>query len=336
MSIINKTIFIVSIFFISLLYVNNVNSITLSKYCTGAQVCSSYNIDCKSVLDGFCPEKYGNWSSCDPQTFGKCIPCDPDCGIGICGKVELIAPLKANPGEMIKLIVTAKLSETPDTINLLKGIDLAGLDIGLNSQCNTGETSCAREFTYQLPNTGGDYICFTATTNGLKPSGVKATKCVAINPEVQVQLLTLSSYGIIPVNVNVKSIANVTKSELYIFKKDPKTNQFRPVKVDDINSNDYCSFTCISSYGSTCNLLETKTYPGTSPVVDSIFNWDSTKCDNKEFRLEGYGYDTRNNYNNDTKTITLNNPNPACVDECYIFNSQVLNTIYIKIKSWIV
>lgn len=331
MSIINKTIFIVSMVFISLLYLNNANSITLSKYCTGAQVCSNYDINCNSVLDGFCPEKYGDWSSCDPQTFRKCIPCDPDCGT--CGDIELVTPLKANSGEEIKIIVTAKLGTTPDTIRLLRGKDLAGLDVD-NSLCNIGETSCAREFTYQLPsNIGGDYICFTATTSLLKPYKF-ATNCVAINPDVQVKLLTLSSYGIIPVNVNVKSLVGVTKSELYMLKKDPKTNQFLPVKVDDINSNDYCSFKCTSSYGSTCNLLGTKT--GSGVDVNFIFNWDSTKCDNKEFRLDGYGYDTPGNSNSDSKTITLNNPNPACVDECYIFNSQVLNTIYLKIKSWIV
>ncbi|MEK6907425.1 MAG: hypothetical protein AABW45_02760 [Nanoarchaeota archaeon] len=338
-----KNLLLILVFLSSLIYLSSgVNG----EICTGAQVCSNYNIDCKIVPDGFCPEKYGDWGTCDQQTYGKCTPCDIDCGT--CGQIEIIAQEKANPASKINFIVIARPSITPDTIRILKGIDLSGAQTNFNSQCSVGENLCSREFIdYQVSSVGGDDEFITATTDNFKLQGIKAIKQIEINPEVVLSVLNVPDANLlnpgvsnnIQLNVNVKSLQGVVRTKIYAYKKDPKTNEFRPVKVNGVVDDDprYCSFQCDPSLPTQkdCNLLKTVEVSTLPQDQNFVIDWGTQHCDNREFRLDAVGYDGRDNFNDDTLTFAVNNANPRCVDECILFNSRLLNTVYFKVKSWI-
>src|SRR3989338_777811 len=148
------------VIFISLFYMGSAES----AICTGVQICADYDVDCNFIKDGFCPQTYGDWGACDMQSYGKCSPCDSDCGS--CGSIEIITAAKANPGATVEITVIAHLSgDKTDEMQLL-------------------ETTCLRKFSYTVSSTGGDTECFTATTSDLRSSNIKATNCIQINPAV--------------------------------------------------------------------------------------------------------------------------------------------------------
>jgi len=301
-----------------------------SAICTGVQICADYDVDCNFIKDGFCPQTYGDWGACDMQSYGKCSPCDSDCGS--CGSIEIITAAKANPGATVEITVIAHLSgDKTDEMQLLEGTDLSGQK-ARTSNCAKDETTCLRKFSYTVSSTGGDTECFTATTSDLRSSNIKATNCIQINPAVV--LTATGTNNIIPLNARVQSLQEVAKGEIYLFKKDPRTDEFKPVNMNNPTSNDYCSFRCSGTKN--CNLLFSQdvSAPRTG-AYDFRFDWDSRKCDNMEFKIKAYGFDSLGNFNDDESTLTLNNENPPCIDQCYPFNSELLNTVYLKIKSWI-
>ncbi len=63
--------------------------------CGGARLCG-YEVGCKVVSDGICPEHYGDWEEkgCNENNYGsRCFPCDPDCDDTDCGQmISVIAP----------------------------------------------------------------------------------------------------------------------------------------------------------------------------------------------------------------------------------------------------
>jgi len=75
--------------------------------CATALLCGGYESTCNPYSsDGVCPEDYGDWSSCQDNNYGKCFPCDPDCGD--CGyEVEIDVPNANNPGYSIEIKVNA-------------------------------------------------------------------------------------------------------------------------------------------------------------------------------------------------------------------------------------
>ena len=349
-----KNLFLlIFVILVSLFYIKNIDA----DVCIGSQICSNYNVSCNSVGDGFCPENYGNWNACELQSYGKCYPCDPDCGT--CGggggcptcnpneTIQMLTQSEADPCSNIDILVTAELSTTPDTLEILDGVDLTS-PVLYTDTCNT--ISCSRTFSnHSVSCVGGDDECLSATSTDLKTRGIKVTKCIEINPEVTASLIgypttgTIVVSGNIQINTSVKSLQGVKRGSVYIYKKDPLTNEFRPVKFNtNSNNGDYCSFRCDPLTQPNCNLLGIQEIFTLPQNYDFISNFDTTKCDNKEFKIEVFGYDGRENFNRDDIgdesefVFTIDNPNPPCIDECIIFNSKLLNTVYFKIKSWIV
>ena len=340
-------IFIILVFLFSLIYAGNLK--VEGAICVGSEICSNYNVNCNSVSDDFCPENYGNWGACEWQTYGKCTPCDPDCGI--CGDpntgatIEMISEGKANPCELIDFIVRANLNSVPDTMRIFEGTSITGPEL-YSYVCN--QADCTNTiFNHTVSCTGGDDECLTATTDNLITSGIKITKCIEINPQVTASVVGVSGAnpslsGLIQLNANVKSLQGVTSAKVYGYKKDPRTNTFKPVNFNtNPNNADYCSFRCDPVTQPNCNLLGEQQIFTLPSEQNFVFNFDTTKCDNKEFKFEMIGYDGRDNFNKDEIgdqsefTLTINNPNPVCIDECILFNSKLLNTVYFKIKSWI-
>ena len=347
-----KIILIILVFLFTLSYLN-VDAAD-KVICVGSEMCSSYDLDCNRFGDGYCPENYGNWDECSQQTYydsttdlGKCYPCDPDCGF--CGAIEILAPPYVNPPcKDIGVTVTARLTKTPDTIRLKEGKDLAGPEIVPegNFQCKSGEQTCQHTFIYNPKSCqpGGE-LYVTATTTNLQPSTFQTQK-IEINPlvdleipvdNVNVRLVNskLEAKNIIQLNVDVRSERGVAQAKAYLYKKDLKTNKFRPVNAN-ARGSDFCSFRCDTVKDPNCNLL----FSQDASILETNehifkFGWDGTRCDNKEFLVTAYGYDLAGKSNTDSETLTLNNENPPCIDECYLFNSPLLNTVYLKVRSWI-
>src|SRR3989344_4303347 len=73
--------------------------------CTGAQFCSSTVKQCGSTPDGFCPQNYGDWSTCRPNELGGgCNVCDPDCGT--CGSIRFLDfPVNSTPNSQLTIKV---------------------------------------------------------------------------------------------------------------------------------------------------------------------------------------------------------------------------------------
>jgi len=332
-----KIILIILVFLFTLSYLNADAADGL--ICVGSEMCSSYDLDCSSFGDGYCPENYGNWDECSQQTYynpttnlGKCYPCDPDCSF--CGSIEVLAPPYVNPPcKDIGVTVTARLTKTPDTIKLKEGSSLSGSDID-NFLCKSGEQICRHTFIYNPKSCqpGGELYVTATTTNAQPP--IFSTQKIEINPLVD---LTVSGdKNKIPLEVNVKSEKGVSLSQIYLYKMDAKTNKFRPVKVNAVSSSDFCSFRCDKTEDPNCNLL----FSQDASILETDehifkFEWDSIKCDNKEFMISAYGYDLAGKSNIDSETLTLNNESPPCIDECYLFNSPLLNTVYLRVRSWI-
>jgi len=73
--------------------------------CTGAQFCSNVIKQCSSTPDGFCPQNYGDWSTCRPNELGGgCNVCDPDCGT--CGSIRFLDfPVNSTPNSQLTIKV---------------------------------------------------------------------------------------------------------------------------------------------------------------------------------------------------------------------------------------
>jgi hypothetical protein len=179
-------------------------------------------------------------------------------------------------------------------------------------------------------NIGGSPYYYAATAY----PGLLKVKSGITNPIVDIlpQLGTVKDNIII--STRVQSLQRVKKYQLFLYKYDSRSKGYRPVAANPLGK--YCSFKC---EGINCNLLEEQIVPSKdcSGGTDCTFKFgfDTTKCDNKKFVITAYGTDFLDHYNNDTLIINTNNPNPPCIDECYLFNSQLLNTVYLKIKSWV-
>lgn len=194
----------------------------------------------------------------------------------------------------------------------------------------------ATTFIDTAPNVGGYGYSYTATAY----SGLQSVKNGITNPIVDIKSLQSENVqNTINIETRVQSLEGVNKYQLYAHKYDEKIKRYRPIHVNKNLNGKYCSFRC---EGVDCNLLEEK--PGSGNDYTFTFSFDTTKCDNKKFMVNATGYDnypnSHNNppynYNKDNLNFTINNPNPPCIDQCFPFNTQVLNTVYLKIKSWIV
>src|SRR3989344_3468462 len=98
----NKIIKLLLISAILLLTLEYVYAQNEPQFCIGALACSSinpgdYNIMCDRDLNSFCPEDYDTleWNTCPDLNYGKCAPCDPDCGS--CGSSDLIFHVYREP-----------------------------------------------------------------------------------------------------------------------------------------------------------------------------------------------------------------------------------------------
>ena len=69
-------------------------------------------------------------------------------------------------------------------------------------------------------------------------------------------------------------------------------------------------------------------------VFGNTYNWDTTKCENGDYSLTMTGVDNNNNSCTDSDQATIEG-SVICVDQCSLFTSKILNTIIVKIKSWI-
>ena len=127
-----KKLILILIILVTLIYINNVDA---ADVCTGATLCAnSYELNCETTGDGYCPEDYGDWSKCQLlNTNNRCYPCDPDCkykngvrdpnGESICSPFTLaITPKPVNPGSKINILTSVINPSLPNEIKIYRGL----------------------------------------------------------------------------------------------------------------------------------------------------------------------------------------------------------------------
>ena len=303
--------------------------------CTGTSMCNGgFTLNCDSVSDGYCPENYGDWNSCALNAYGgKCSTiCDPDCSSGCGGgspgseTVEVTCdPAVVDPGSQVSVEVKASGADViDDYLNISQGKVIAN-PTWPKYPCKTNP--CKLSFNDKAPSTGGTIFYYTATTYKLwTNNGYSVTHSCLTKPLCNVNINPTRTEGskkfisgIATVTLNVDSTSGVQKAELYFYKWNKNLKAFSPMTPPEQGcSIAQCSFV-------NCNKL---IIPG------NTYNWDTTKCENGDYSLTMTGIDNNNNSCTDTDQATIEG-SVICVDQCSVFSSKIINTIIVKIKSWI-
>ena len=296
--------------------------------CTGASLCSgTYNIDCNLVADGFCPTYYGDWGSCKFDAYGSiCHPCDPDCGIVCSTTLSLdCSPVLVEPSGTVTVTSTAT-TNVGDELRIYQG----QLPSGTPWRTRTcTQTNCQIQDTDGAPSQGGETFYYTATTRDILANEGRyvTTGCITkplcsinINPTVVIDGKKIVR-GQVNVDLNVDSTIGVKSKELYFYKWNNRLSQFSKMTPPEQGcSIKGCTFT-------DCNKLTL------SPTANT-YVWDTTKCENADYRLTLTGADHNNNQCTASDDATIDS-STICVDQCSIFSSKIINTIIVKIRSWI-
>ena len=218
-------------------------------------------------------------------------------------------------------------------------------------------------FSDTASNTGGKIHYYTAISNpGLQQAdNVITNPFVNLNIYVQGANLSIPKVnkgaippevkGILNIKTEAQSLQNIKNYKIYLYKYDKTVSDYRPVNIN--GPSQYCSFLCDTQ---NCNLLEEKLVAQAAdksciqnPSSSCTFNlaFDTKRCDNQNFMVNVTVYDnypnqdSGYNYNTDTIFFNVNNLAPPIipplggVEKPRLFSSDILNTVYLKIKSWI-
>lgn len=326
-----KKLFLLTLIFFSLF---SLRSFALDT-CTGASMCGgSYSLNCNSVSDGYCPSNYGDWNSCGYNAFGGLCTttCDPDCTNCELTPTETVNigcnPQVSDPGSKVTVTATASGTDAVgDQLKAYKGQLATGTPWN-SITCTTNPCTLSSQDT--APSQGGAIFYYTATTNKLwNYNGFSVTTSCLTKPLCDININPTRTQGskkfisgIATVTLSVSSNAGVQRKELYFYKWNKNLKVFSPMTPPEQGcSIQQCNFV-------DCNKLSF------GPGSTSTYTWDTTKCENGDYSLTMNGIDNNNNSCTDSDQATIEG-STICVDECSIFSSKTLNTILVKIKSWI-
>ena len=331
------------LFIVIILSVIALSNITIAQtYCNKAVIgptndpTDPYEIICGDPADtgGFCPENYGDWSSCTPNAFGaRCNPIDLDCTNN--GALNLECT-DVNQNLPIPLTATATGGVSGGNLNLINPLN--GLPFATTS-CTT--SPCTLTDSSRIsPSGGGKSYTYTSQFNNYGQSETASATCYTF-PIVSIILKKVTgqgqigaAFGISPIKDEVafettaSSDQGLSQINLYLEKKNT-AEVFEAINPID------CTF-CFSAG---CNLLGTISYSSPYPLTATYTPiWDSTVCDNKDFKIIAQAFDRdprtsaqRTAPGENQVEFKLQNSRPVVVPE----PSRLLKLISVKIKTWL-
>ena len=309
-----------------------------------------YDITCNAKVgspladDGFCPENYGDWASCNSNAYGGyCNPPDLDCPKS--GYLNInVDDVKPDTNYIIKTTVTCKSSGILSN-GVLKLLD--SNNAILDTSICPVSLSLICEYTFTLtskaPNTGGtvyptppapfqfQFVNNNAPSDIVSGNG-RTLPYVKINPLKkfggQGQDLIQDDQDIkqkINIPVTASSGLGITKIYALLERKNAQ-GTYEPANPVSIN--------CLPCAISGCNLIGTiDITPSANSPPEKLFPWDITICDNTEYRIIAKAEDNRGKPGDDYTDIKLNSPTPPPPKP---EPSILLNLVSVKIKTWLI
>src|SRR3989344_3685847 len=201
---------------------------------------------CQATQYGFCPQNYGDWSTCRPNELGGgCNVCDPDCGT--CGSIRFLDfPVNSTPNSQLTIKVeystAVQQSITLWRVNPSSGSTSSNSYISTQN-CQITNGKCTATFS---PNTiQGPQLQYLTTPNN--PGATYTFKTyLAVRPNIIIQE-TGHNYPIVSIlnprnndklqntasiQINAKSTSNINLVKWYIEKRD---NPGTPVTYSPVN-----------------------------------------------------------------------------------------------------
>ena len=310
--------------------------------CTGAKFCSTVTKLCSSTPDGFCPQNYGDWSTCPLNEIGGgCNVCDPDCGT--CGSVRFLDfPVNSSQNRdlTIKVEYTSPVSQ-PITLWRVN----SGSDSYINTQrCTVQGSTCVAIFSPSTTNPALRNLLTSPSTPG---ASYTFKTHLSVNPDIVVQktgyttprveILTPTTKSNLRSSVSVQARAqsdsSISSISWYITKRD---NPGTPATFSPVNVR-YNQGACTFCNAQDCNLLGRVTYPSSTTNLNVLVakDFDTLRCDNNDFIITVIAEDFQGNRAQDSVSINTLNPNAPCTDNCPVFDSRVLKIIIARVKTWV-
>lgn len=262
----------------------------------------------KTENDGLCPAHYGDWSdkNCDPNlgTGQKCHLCDPDCcvpaGSDCCSTwtIDDFLPQACPDSEIDVTVRGTNLGAVFANIASVDKVyaDLLTADLGYTvgslvlTGCSTGSCSGAIHLNtkYIGPEGGSTYdFVFIAIGvdssgkilgqigNNLQLSGVAGPRITISSPTNDEKVV---GDVVISADANYASGADV----MYEYKIERKSSgDYKPVNVKgNLGHCGWCNPDLLNSKD--CNTLHSEFKPSSDT---SSATWDTTVCDNNDFRI---------------------------------------------------
>ncbi|MBI4159119.1 Ig-like domain-containing protein [Candidatus Woesearchaeota archaeon] len=311
--------------------------------CTGAKFCSSTTKLCSSTLDSFCPENYGDWSSCPLNEVGnRCSICDPDCGT--CGSTsfsQLKDPASQNEQLTIKVEYNVPIVKEITLWRVISGTDY----YISTANCQVQGSVCTATFSpgsvspgvvqyLTTPSSPGSPYSFKSSLSVAPDIIITKTGYTLPRVEIQAPLSGSTLSGTVNIRARAQSDSSISNIKWYIEKKSSGANMppsYSPVNI--INNQGSCTF--CDALG--CNLLGSASYspnpPNTNVVSTKSFN--TLKCDNNDFMLKVIAEDQRGNKAEASIPVRTSNTNAPCTDNCPAYDSTILKIVIAKVKTWI-
>ena len=341
-----KKIIFFMIVFIVLLNINISAQIQCGKAVVGAWdiVCNvDTNPDPDIISDSYCPENYGDWGSCQDNSYGgKCYPPDRDCPNY--GKLSGTT-YDVKPGTNIRVDGYAA-----GTIAGISGGNLNLLDSNImtfaiipctGASCSLTDTSKTAPLTggtiYELQTYKVQYVKngiadITDNNRGRTLPLVAVSTLKKIVGQDQIGSDFQPTEPIkekIGIPVTTSSELGITKIDLFLYEKDVDQS-FKQVTPSGQNA---CAV--IPCTGTDCNKMGTITYTPPYPTtVSNTFIWDSTVCPDNDYKVIAKVYDNRPpNFPYSDYEIIFTIDNPQGPDPSPL--PGLLNLAFVKIKTWV-
>lgn len=310
-----------------------------------------YDITCNAKVgspptnDGFCPENYGDWTSCDYNTYGGyCNPPDLDCPKS--GYLNInVYDVKPNTNYIIKTTVTGTSSGILSN-GVLKLLDSNNAILDTSTCPVSPSLTCDHTFTLisKAPSTGGTVYPTPPApfqfqfVNNNAPSDIVSGNGRTL-PYVKINQLKkfgqgqdlISNYQDVKQKINIPVTASsglgITKIYALLERKNAQ-GAYELANPTSIN--------CLPCAVSNCNLIGTiYITPSANSPPEKLFPWDTTICDNTEYRIIAKAEDSRTPImpGDDYIDIKLNNPQPPPPEQ---EPSILLNLVSVKIKTWLI
>ncbi len=324
-------------------------------------VIDPYEIDCGDA-DGFCPEIYGDWSTCTQNAYnGKCTANpDPDCpGYGALNLVvpPFVEPRGKDPSSNIDLLSTV-IGSVYNGVNngILSLTD--SIYTPLESTTCTGDP-CTNKFIQPAPFDGGaiytyalQFVNFGDSASILPAQGWTTPLIIIgeLHKHGQGSGATIAKdeYGLysdvrkkINIKVTASSELGIEKMSLFLYREDPieppGSGIFVPANPYVVNCGD------CSADPDNCNKIgeinissnPQSTYEYVFPTNFEDFSFDTTICNNGKYRVIAKAEDSRGSVaEGDSQPLefTLTNPGaPLPIEK----PSELLKLVVVKVKTWI-